>query len=253
MTRCSTFAPTSHRGRDHHTAAWPGRGGQKPPGSSANSPPPSRRVRSRDGSQVEDSTRARKLRARRRLLRLTQTEVADLAGTTQRSVSQVETGKASVCRRRSPPARARRWLPPSVRWSTRSRRSCWRCRRRWSRHAPPRDPTRARPRGLTASRVRGGTGADVPTLCLRRERSRGRQGRVRDSRPSVCTRRTSARRWPWPAGLRRPASACRTTPDVAVKDRTVDPPPASPAGHCSVPHACERAWSAGGSAGPGRR
>jgi HTH-type transcriptional regulator / antitoxin HipB len=35
------------------------------------------------------------LRARRKLLRLTQTEVAELAGTTQRSVSQVETGKAS--------------------------------------------------------------------------------------------------------------------------------------------------------------
>ena len=36
-----------------------------------------------------------RLRARRRSLRLNQTEVADLAGTTQRSVSQVETGKAS--------------------------------------------------------------------------------------------------------------------------------------------------------------
>lgn len=36
------------------------------------------------------------LRARRKLLRLNQTEVADLAGTTQRSVSQVETGKASA-------------------------------------------------------------------------------------------------------------------------------------------------------------
>ena len=35
------------------------------------------------------------LRARRRLLRLTQTEVADLAGTTQRTVSQVEAGKAA--------------------------------------------------------------------------------------------------------------------------------------------------------------
>ncbi len=35
------------------------------------------------------------LRARRKLLGLNQTEVADLAGTSQRSVSQVETGKAS--------------------------------------------------------------------------------------------------------------------------------------------------------------
>jgi transcriptional regulator with XRE-family HTH domain len=35
------------------------------------------------------------VRARRKLLQLTQTEVAELAGTTQRSVSQVETGKAS--------------------------------------------------------------------------------------------------------------------------------------------------------------
>jgi transcriptional regulator with XRE-family HTH domain len=35
------------------------------------------------------------LRRRRKLLRLNQTEVADLAGTTQRSVSQVETGKAT--------------------------------------------------------------------------------------------------------------------------------------------------------------
>ena len=35
------------------------------------------------------------LRAQRRLLNLTQTDVAELAGTTQRSVSQVETGKAS--------------------------------------------------------------------------------------------------------------------------------------------------------------
>lgn len=35
------------------------------------------------------------LREQRKLLRLTQTEVAELAGTTQRSVSQVETGKAS--------------------------------------------------------------------------------------------------------------------------------------------------------------
>ena len=35
------------------------------------------------------------LRTQRKLLRLTQTEVAELAGTTQRSVSQVETGKAS--------------------------------------------------------------------------------------------------------------------------------------------------------------
>ena len=35
------------------------------------------------------------LRAQRKLLGLTQTEVAELAGTTQRSVSQVETGKAS--------------------------------------------------------------------------------------------------------------------------------------------------------------
>ena len=35
------------------------------------------------------------LRDRRTLLRLNQTEVADLAGTTQRSVSQVEAGKAS--------------------------------------------------------------------------------------------------------------------------------------------------------------
>lgn len=35
------------------------------------------------------------LRAQRKLLRLTQTDVAELAGTTQRSVSQVETGKAS--------------------------------------------------------------------------------------------------------------------------------------------------------------
>lgn len=35
------------------------------------------------------------LRARRTLLKLNQTEVADLAGTTQRSVSQTETGRAS--------------------------------------------------------------------------------------------------------------------------------------------------------------
>lgn len=35
------------------------------------------------------------LRAQRKLLHLNQTEVADLAGTTQRSVSQAETGKAS--------------------------------------------------------------------------------------------------------------------------------------------------------------
>jgi transcriptional regulator with XRE-family HTH domain len=35
------------------------------------------------------------LRSRRKLLGLTQTEVADLAGTTQRSVSQAETGKAA--------------------------------------------------------------------------------------------------------------------------------------------------------------
>lgn len=35
------------------------------------------------------------LRAQRRLLHLNQTEVADLAATTQRSVSQAETGKAS--------------------------------------------------------------------------------------------------------------------------------------------------------------
>ncbi len=35
------------------------------------------------------------LRTQRKLLQLTQTEVAELAGTTQRSVSQVETGKAS--------------------------------------------------------------------------------------------------------------------------------------------------------------
>ena len=35
------------------------------------------------------------LRARRRLLQLNQTEVADLAGTTQRSVSQAEAGRAS--------------------------------------------------------------------------------------------------------------------------------------------------------------
>lgn len=35
------------------------------------------------------------LRAQRRLLRLTQAEVADLAGTTQRSVSQAESGRAS--------------------------------------------------------------------------------------------------------------------------------------------------------------
>lgn len=35
------------------------------------------------------------MRAQRKLLQLTQTEVAELAGTTQRSVSQVETGKAS--------------------------------------------------------------------------------------------------------------------------------------------------------------
>lgn len=35
------------------------------------------------------------VRAQRKLLGLTQTEVADLAGTTQRSVSQVETGRAS--------------------------------------------------------------------------------------------------------------------------------------------------------------
>lgn len=36
-----------------------------------------------------------RMRAQRTLLRLTQAEVAELAGTTQRSVSQVETGKAS--------------------------------------------------------------------------------------------------------------------------------------------------------------
>ncbi len=35
------------------------------------------------------------LRAQRKLLKLNQTEVAELAGTTQRSVSQAETGKAS--------------------------------------------------------------------------------------------------------------------------------------------------------------
>lgn len=35
------------------------------------------------------------LRERRRLLRLTQVEVADLAGTTQRSVSLAESGQAS--------------------------------------------------------------------------------------------------------------------------------------------------------------
>jgi len=35
------------------------------------------------------------MRAQRKLLQLTQTDVAELAGTTQRSVSQVETGKAS--------------------------------------------------------------------------------------------------------------------------------------------------------------
>lgn len=35
------------------------------------------------------------LRDRRKLLGLNQTEVADLAATTQRSVSQVETGKAT--------------------------------------------------------------------------------------------------------------------------------------------------------------
>jgi HTH-type transcriptional regulator / antitoxin HipB len=35
------------------------------------------------------------VRAQRRLLNLTQTDVAELAGTTQRSVSQVETGKAA--------------------------------------------------------------------------------------------------------------------------------------------------------------
>lgn len=35
------------------------------------------------------------LRGRRKLLGLTQTEVADLAGTTQRTVSQVENGKAA--------------------------------------------------------------------------------------------------------------------------------------------------------------
>ena len=36
------------------------------------------------------------LRARRKLLHLNQTEVADLAGTTQRGVSHVEAGKASA-------------------------------------------------------------------------------------------------------------------------------------------------------------
>lgn len=36
-----------------------------------------------------------RLRERRKLLRLNQTEVADLAGTTQRTVSQVEAGKAA--------------------------------------------------------------------------------------------------------------------------------------------------------------
>ena len=35
------------------------------------------------------------IRAQRKLLNLKQTDVAELAGTTQRSVSQVETGKAS--------------------------------------------------------------------------------------------------------------------------------------------------------------
>lgn len=36
------------------------------------------------------------LRARRKLLGLTQAEVAELAGTTQRSISQVETGNAAT-------------------------------------------------------------------------------------------------------------------------------------------------------------
>ncbi len=36
------------------------------------------------------------LRAQRKLLRLNQTEVADLAGTTQRSVSQAESGRAAT-------------------------------------------------------------------------------------------------------------------------------------------------------------
>lgn len=48
---------------------------------------------------MSDQTYSQRLgaqvRAQRKLLQLTQTEVAELAGTTQRSVSQVETGKAS--------------------------------------------------------------------------------------------------------------------------------------------------------------
>lgn len=48
---------------------------------------------------MSDRTYSRRLgaqlRAQRKLLNLTQTAVAELAGTTQRSVSQVETGKAS--------------------------------------------------------------------------------------------------------------------------------------------------------------
>ena len=48
---------------------------------------------------MSDRTYARRLgaqlRDRRKLLRLNQTEVADLAHTTQRTVSQVEAGKAA--------------------------------------------------------------------------------------------------------------------------------------------------------------
>ncbi|MGI8575037.1 MAG: helix-turn-helix transcriptional regulator [Egibacteraceae bacterium] len=48
---------------------------------------------------MSDRTYAKRLgaqlRDRRKLLRLNQTEVADLAGTTQRTVSQVEAGKAA--------------------------------------------------------------------------------------------------------------------------------------------------------------
>ncbi len=56
------------------------------------------RARTEDHSMMKQAYTQQlgaQLRARRKLLRLNQTEVADLAGTTQRSVSQAETGRAS--------------------------------------------------------------------------------------------------------------------------------------------------------------
>ena len=54
------------------------------------------------------------LRARRKLLGLNQTEVAELAGTTQRTVSEAESGKASRLEStgRSPMCSASLWSPP---------------------------------------------------------------------------------------------------------------------------------------------